>query len=133
MHQYTEITAFLSAFGEPDCRPYAPEEQFLFADLGVAVIVTTQRRGNQSRRTISYRAAVYAYNRQDNLACGRHEGLSGGIGLLGRKAPLFKGKPLGLDHVYHNRTRDPGQDVMPKWMGDQRAVAAHDPGVRGCT
>jgi hypothetical protein len=44
------------------------QRQSLFADLGVAVIVASQRRRDEARSAVPDRPSIYTHNRQNNLA-----------------------------------------------------------------
>src|SRR5262245_59436041 len=102
----------------------------LATDLGIAMVVAPQAGRDQSGRAIADRPTVNGDHRQYGLAGRCNEGLTGGIGLLHREGALLKGETLRIDRIDHNRARDPGQDVMTDRMGDQLAIAAHDPGIR---
>src|SRR5262245_64963990 len=94
------------------------------------MVVASQTGRDQSGGTIADRPTIYADHRQDGLAGRRNEGLAGGIGFLDREAALLKGEALRPDRIDYNRTRDPRQDVLTDRMGNQLAIAAHDPGIR---
>src|SRR5262245_49087385 len=96
----------------------------LHGNLGVAVIVAAERRGDQSGGSVSDRAAVYSHHGQHDLACRSDECFARLIGLLDRKGALLERKPLCLDHVDHDRTGNAGKDVFPKRMRDELAVTA---------
>jgi hypothetical protein len=94
------------------------------------MVVAPQAGRDQSGRAIADWPTIDADHRQYGLAGRRNEGLAGGIGFLDREGAFLKGEALRPDRIDHNRTRDPGQDVLTDWMGYQLAIAAHDPGIR---
>src|SRR5215510_9652289 len=102
----------------------------LHGNLGVAVIVAAERRGDQSRGSISDRAAVYSHHGQHDLARRSDECFARLVSLFDCKNPFFERKPLRLDHIDHDRSGNARKDVFPKWMRDELAVAADDPGTR---
>src|SRR5215204_7447830 len=81
-------------------------------DFGVAVKLSTERGGNQPRRTIADRPTVDFHHRKHDLARRGDEGLPRGMRLLQREGSLFELEPLRRDRFKQDRAGDTAQDGM---------------------